>query len=87
MLESIHGLKLSLTEVIITVTSTGCTTADDFRIDVQDSQPPSVTFIREQADPCKVIPHTVDLPFSLKRIGSAEFTVANPFSPGPIRRP
>ena len=83
--ETLHGLAVTETKVIITVTSTGCTDESDFKIEVAESLPPLVTFIRVRPDFCRMISHSVDLSFSLKEVGSAEFKVANPFAPGPRR--
>jgi hypothetical protein len=84
--EPLHGLRLTGNQVIITVTSTGCTDKADFKITVQESQPPIATFIRVQPDFCRVVAHSVDIAFSLREVGAAQFTVANPFEPGPVRR-
>ncbi len=83
--ETLHGLTVTENKVIITVTSTGCTDESDFEIVVRESLPPLVSFVRIQADFCKMAPHSVDLSFSLKKIGTAEFKVENLFSPGPRR--
>ncbi|RCS52969.1 hypothetical protein DTL42_09140 [Bremerella cremea] len=81
--EILHGLKVSETEVTIAVTSNGCTDREDFDLIVKESNPPQVTFMRTQPDPCRKIPHTVNISFSLKAIGSSDFTVENLFAPGP----
>jgi hypothetical protein len=83
--EPLHGLRLTGNQVIITVTSTGCTDKADFKIALQESQPPIATFIRVQPDFCRVVPHSVDIAFSLREVGAAAFKVANPFEPGPVR--
>lgn len=83
--ETLHGLEVTETKVIITVTSTGCTDKDDFKIEVQESLPPIATFIRVQPDFCRAVSHSVDISFSLKEVGAAEFKVGNPFEPGPPR--
>src|SRR5262245_5095618 len=66
--EPLHGLRLTGNQVIITVTSTGCTDKADFKITLQESQPPIATFIRVQPDFCRVVPHSVDLAFSLREV-------------------
>ncbi|ETW98141.1 hypothetical protein [Candidatus Entotheonella palauensis] len=81
--ETLHGLEVTETAVVITVTSNGCTDKDDFEIEVQKSLPPIATFIRVQPDFCEAVPHSVDISFSLKEVGAAEFKVGNPFRPGP----
>jgi hypothetical protein len=83
--ETLHGLQVTREVAIVTVTSTGCTEKEDFIIILQGSQPPIVTFIRLRPDVCKVAPHNIDIPFSLKEVGATLFTVANPFKPGNIR--
>lgn len=83
--ETLHGLMLTDNQVIITVTSNGCTDKDDFKIALKESHPPIATFIRVQPDFCRAAPHSVDIAFSLKEVGAAEFTVDNPFEPGPVR--
>ena len=83
--ETLHGLSVNETKVIITVTSTGCTNESDFKIEVVKTLPPLVTFVRVKPDLCKVAPHSVDLSFSLKEIGTADFKVDNLFAPGPGR--
>ena len=84
-IETLHGLVLTDTQVIITVTSNGCTDKNDFKIDLKESHPAILTFIRVQPDFCRVTPHRVDIAFSLKEVGAAAFTVENPFEPGPAR--
>ena len=83
--ETLHGLKLTDTQVIITVTSNGCTDKDDFKIELKESHPAIATFIRVQPDFCRAAAHSVDIAFSLKEVGAAEFKVDNPFEPGPGR--
>ncbi|MDH3600539.1 MAG: hypothetical protein OEU26_12965 [Candidatus Tectomicrobia bacterium] len=83
--ETLHGLMLTESQVIITVTSNGCTGKEDFKIELKESQPPIATFIRVQPDYCRAVAHSVDIAFSLKEVGAAEFTLDNPFEPGPIR--
>ncbi|KST68031.1 hypothetical protein [Mastigocoleus testarum] len=85
MTETLHGLVLTDTTATITVTSTGCTDKSDFKIQLQESSPPIVTFVRVKPDFCRVVPHSVDIVFSLKEIGAASFKVANLFEPGPRR--
>ncbi len=82
--ETLHGLEVTETQVI-TVTSNGCTDRGDFKLEVQESLPPIVTFIRVQPDFCRAVSHSVDIAFSLKEVGAAEFKVGNPFEPGPPR--
>lgn len=84
-IETLHGLTVTETEAIITVTSTGCTDQSDFKIEVVETLPLLVTFVRVKPDFCRMAPHSVDLSFSLKEIGGAEFKVANLFAPGPRR--
>ena len=84
-LETLHGLAVTETKVIITVTSTGCTDESDFKIEVVETLPLLVNFIRVKPDFCRMISHSVDLSFSLKEVGAAEFKVGNPFAPGPRR--
>ncbi len=84
-IETLHGLAVTETKVIITVTSTGCTDESDFKIEVVETLPLLVTFVRVKPDFCRMAPHSVDLSFSLKEVGGAEFKVANLFAPGPRR--
>ncbi len=81
-IETLHGLVLTETTATIKVTSTGCTAKEDFQLGLQESEPPILTITRVKPDPCKAAPHTIDIVFSLKEIGAANFTVANPFAPG-----
>ena len=60
-IETLHGLEVTETKVVITVTSSGCTDRDDFIIELEKSLPPIATFIRVQPDFCKAIDHSVDL--------------------------
>ncbi|MDJ0616933.1 MAG: hypothetical protein QNJ63_09340 [Calothrix sp. MO_192.B10] len=83
--ETLHGLVVTETKVIITVTSTGCTDESDFKIEIVETLPLLVKIVRVKPDFCRMIPHSVDLSFSLKEFGAAEFKVANPFAPGPRR--
>jgi hypothetical protein len=82
--ETLHGLMLTGNQVIITVTSNGCTEKADFKIALKESHPPIATFIRVQPDFCRAVAHSVDIAFSLKEVGAAAFTVDNPFEPGPV---
>jgi hypothetical protein len=84
-IETLHGLMLTENQVIITVTSNGCTDKGDFKIQLKESHPPIATFVRVQPDICKAAVHSVDLTFSLKEVGAAEFKIGNPFEPGPVR--
>lgn len=79
--EILHGLTVNENNIIITVTSTGCTDESNFKIEVVKTLPPLVTFIRVKPDLCKVAPHSVNLYFSLKEIGFADFKVKNLFAP------
>ncbi|MDJ0694520.1 hypothetical protein [Mastigocoleus sp. MO_188.B34] len=82
--EVLHGLVVTETEVIITVTSTGCTDKSDFEVSVQESLPLLVTFKRIGIDPCRTAPLSVDLSFSRKEVGIySDFKVTNPFASGP----
>jgi len=57
--ETLHGLRLTDNQVIITVTSNGCTDKEDFTIALKESQPPIVTFLRVQPDFCRAAPQVV----------------------------
>ncbi len=81
-IETLHGLVLTETSAIIKVTSTGCTAKEDFQLGLEESEPPILTITRVKPDLCRAAPHTIDIVFSLKEIGAANFTVANPFTPG-----
>ena len=83
--ETLHGLAVTEKKVTITVTSNGCTDKSDFKIEVQESLPPIVTFIRVKPDNCRAISRSVDICFSLKEVGTTKFKVANSFAPGPPR--
>ncbi len=85
IIETLHGMTVSETEVTIAVTSNGCTDKDDFQLVVKESKPPQVTFQRVRLDFCRGVQHTVDISFSLKEICAPPFIVNNPFEPGPIR--
>ncbi|MDJ0594889.1 MAG: hypothetical protein QNJ72_33750 [Pleurocapsa sp. MO_226.B13] len=82
-IEPLHGLVLTETTATIKVTSTGCTKKEDFQLRLQKSEPPILSIIRVKPDLCKAAPHSIDVVFSLKEIGAANFTVANLFAPGP----
>ncbi|NMF63764.1 hypothetical protein DP113_29300 [Brasilonema octagenarum UFV-E1] len=84
-METLHGLVLTDISATITVTSNGCTKKDDFKIELTKSLPPIATFIRVKPDNCDAVAHSIDLVFSLKEVGAAEFKVANPFVPGPAK--
>ncbi|MCG8367362.1 MAG: hypothetical protein MJA27_29000 [Pseudanabaenales cyanobacterium] len=83
MSETLHGLVLTETTATITVTSNGCTEKSHFEVQLQESSPPIATFIRVKPDLCRVVPHSVDIVFSLKEVGATSFKVANLFEPGP----
>ena len=83
--ETLHGLTITAEKATITVTSNGCTDKSDFKIEVQESLPPIVTFIRVKPDNCKKVSRSVDISFSLKQVGTTKFKVANPFASGPPR--
>jgi hypothetical protein len=83
VVETLHGLTITEKLVIVTVTSTGCTSKEDFIAVLQKSQPPIVTFIRLKPDLCRAASRKINISFSVKEVGADFFTVANPFKPGP----
>jgi heat shock protein HslJ len=82
-METLHGLVFNETTATIKVASTGCTKKEDFELRLQKSEPPILTIIRVKPDLCEAGPHSIDIVFSLKEIGTANFTIANLFAPGP----
>jgi hypothetical protein len=83
--DTFHGLMLTDTQVIITVTSHGCTDKDDFNSALKASHSPIATCIRVRPDCCRAVARRVDIAFSLKEVGAAECNVDNPVEPGPGR--
>ena len=82
-IEALHGFQLTERGASILVTSTGCTSKEDFISVLQKTQPPVVTFIRLKPDLCRAAARSYAIQFSLEEIGAKEFQVNNIIVPGP----
>ena len=80
-IETLHGLTVTERVVTIFVTSTGCTEKEDFTVESDKSQPPTVTFSRVNPDYCKGVVRPYPIKFSLQEIGAKKFKVANTVEP------
>jgi len=66
----LHGIEITREDLILTVTSTGCTRNDHFIIDVDTSITPfPVTIYRVKDDRCRAAPHIKKLIFSREELG------------------
>lgn len=86
-LETIIAFRAEGSALIFRVATGGCTTADDFRVDVElvDSRRVAITLHRLRADTCKAfIPEGVEIRFEQEALGipaGREVVVRNPFRP------
>lgn len=82
-LEPIHGISVDRKNIIVKVTSNGCTQSEDFRVIVNVSKLGTVMEIyRDKQDQCKMTPQKVDLAFDRILSGlpdKAPFVVSNFF--------
>ena len=66
----LHGIEITREDLILTVTSTGCTGNNHFNIDMDTSITPfSVTIYRVKGDRCRAAPHFKKLIFSREELG------------------
>lgn len=85
MSETLHGFYLRDNELVIAVTSNGCTTAESFRLDaVSGITGWMLTVERITPDDCRMVPHTREFTLPLPReLRGQPFTVQNRFADGP----
>jgi hypothetical protein len=81
--ENILGLSLNYEQkqINITVVSNGCTTKEDFTLQMQQN---SLLISRKKKDVCKAMPEPVQFTWSFKEAGiddNIPFSVQNRFSP------
>ncbi|HAC64724.1 MAG TPA: hypothetical protein DCF68_14610 [Cyanothece sp. UBA12306] len=82
-IEPLHAIQVTEKTVTIIVTSTGCTSKENFTSTLHKSEPPIVTFIRLKPDLCKAAPQPYPIRFGLEEVGAMNFQTTNVFSPGP----
>lgn len=80
--EVLFGIMLLDNELRVQVASGGCTTADDFDVQVAESSPYQVTLFRTNPDNCRrVMPEGELIVFDREKIGLGdrlvEFTITN----------
>jgi len=79
-LESLHGISFSENAIEIKVKSTGCTKAQDFRIDaVKNSLEYELRIYRIKKDRCRAMTRIVSINLELELQEDFSFRVANPF--------
>ncbi len=83
VLEPIHGIQLTKTNIAFTVSSTGCTAKKDFILVLIDD---SLALIRIRPDYCEARQHTVKISFGFSEViglKSPTFKTKNKFAPVP----
>ena len=90
MKETLHGFTVDGYNVILSVTSSGCTSSEHFVLYAEeidgDKDAVKILAIRTTPDDCKMVDHIVDVVVELpKMAGKKRLVVANEFSPGPSR--
>ena len=84
-LETLIAFRAEGSALIFRVATGGCTTADDFRVDVEvvDSRHVAITLHRHRADTCKAfIPEGVEIRFEREPLGipaGHAIVIRNPF--------
>lgn len=85
-IEPILGLSLAASAVEFQVFSGGCSKAEDFELQVLESNPPQLLLVRNEGDFCEAyLPEGTKLKYELKDYGLDGFPrirVANPFYNG-----
>ncbi|NHZ80554.1 hypothetical protein F2P44_14910 [Massilia sp. CCM 8695] len=87
-LERLHGIRFERKNLVLWVTSSGCTGKDDFQIRLAKAKTaPTLEIVRIKPDLCKAVNHVVELSFSWEELGldaeelmSAAVKVANTFA-------
>ena len=89
MAEQLHGLMIRDGKIVVSVTSTGCTKSEHFKLDVVDANGElAVTVFRTQPDFCKKVPFVIEMELDLpEQAQSAPFKVQNSFIKGPAWMP
>lgn len=85
-LEPLHAISLTETDLIVEVTSNGCTEKGDFILTIKDDRNlPEVSIQRIQQDMCEAMPYPERFVFSLRsEVGVRVFKLENPLVPGII---
>ncbi len=83
-LEPLLGLLVRKRGIVFKVASSGCTTKDDFQLEVLESFPLQLRLIRIQQDPCDaVVPLGTHVRFTYRELGiqsGEQFRVTNPLA-------
>ena len=89
MAEQIHGLKMGDGKITVAVSSSGCTKAADFRLEVAEAGGElTLLLVRTQPDFCKMMPSVTEIDFALPdQLRTVPFRVQNPFIKGPVWPP
>jgi hypothetical protein len=84
MIEVLNGINITDDTVELFVISNGCTTKENFHVDVNTGftgqSPVIITVYRIKSDDCKMMPHVVKLTYSKKELkidGLFETTLIN----------
>ena len=85
MSELLHGCVIRAETIEISVTSTGCTDAADFRFDIDEILGElAVTITRTNQDLCKMVQTVISLELTLpEQLRGKDFRVQNLFARGP----
>ncbi len=68
--ESLMGLRIRRNAIVFQVSSSGCTTKDDFKVDMLESYPVQLRLIRLNEDPCDAYePLGTRIRFTYKELG------------------
>lgn len=82
VLEPLLGVLVRKPAIVFQVSSSGCTTRNDFRVDVLGSSPHELTLVRLREDPCDAFePLGTLIPFRYPELGirpGAQLQVVNP---------
>lgn len=83
-IEVLHGIRINDESIDIFVTSNGCTSKDNIRIEVDKGftgmTPVSLTVVRSEPDTCKMMSHVAQLTFTKAELGIEgrfDFTLTN----------
>lgn len=88
-MELLHGFHITPDEVVLYVTSSGCTRKEHFRLNIAESLPLQLTVRRVHVDNCRAFSREVEIRFSKSELGltgTQPLVVTNPFdSAGLVR--
>ena len=80
--EAISGFYVDHQSMTFIVMSHGCTSKDDFELEIAQSYPVQIKLVRLNPDVCKAIPSDMTISFNLTDVGISvgeEFYISNEF--------